>query len=590
LVLGAVVATVVSMGAPAAGERVHALAMHGEPKHPAGFTQFPYVDADASKGGQIRLGTLGTFDSLNPFILKGVAPPGLREFVFESLMARSGDEPFTLYGLVAQSVEVPEDRSSITFHLNPEARFSDGAPVSSEDVLFSYEVLKTSGHPYHRAHYSKVAHAEASGRKSVTFTFGGGEDREMPLILGLMPVLPKHRLSAATFERTTFEPPIGSGPYTVQRVDPGRSITYARNPQWWGRDLAVNRGRYNFETIRVEHFRDTTSLFEALKSGEVRLREEDDPNRWIVGYQTAAVAEGRLLREELATELPAGMSALVFNTRRALFADARVRRAFLLLFNAEWINRSLYSGLYERTQSYFDRSELSSYNRPADARERALLQPFAGAVKPEILDGTYRLPGGASDNERSNLEQAFALLRESGYELDGTKLSKQGSPLAFEFLAETRQQERIMLAYASTLERLGITVQIRSVDAAQYWARLKRFDFDMIAWNWSASLSPGNEQINRWSSRSADAEGSLNYAGVKNPAADAMIEALLAARSAEDFTSAVRAFDRVLLSGEYAIPLFHLPKVWVAHWAELRHPQRLPLGGFELNTWWYAQP
>ena len=583
----AVVLACLILASPAPAAPVQGIAMHGNPKHAPGFAHFPYVNPDAPKGGRLVLGTIGTFDSLNPFIVKGVTPGGLRDYVYESLMARSGDEPFTLYGLIAESVEMPEDRSSITFHLRAAARFSDGAPITPEDVLFSFAVLRDKGWPYLRSHYSKVARAETIGPRSVRFTFNAPGDREIPLILGLMPILPRHKLDAETFDRTTLEPPVGSGPYTVARVDAGRSLTYRRNPDWWARDLNVARGRFNFDEIRLEHFRDAASLFEAFKAGEIDVRPEDEPGRWVEGYNFPAVAHGRVIKREFDTELPSGMPALVFNTRRPIFADARVRRAFIYLFDAEWINRSLFSGVFARTQSYFERSQLSSHDRPANAAERSLLAAYAQYVKPEVMDGTASLPvtDGSGEN-RASLQAAHQLLTAAGWKLEGGHLVKDGQPLAFEFLAQTRQQERLMLSYAHTLERLGIAVRIRQVDTPQYWSRLKSFDFDMIQWTWSASLSPGNEQINRWNSKAAEIEGSLNYPGVKNPAADAMIEALLQARSEEDFTAAVRALDRVLISGDYVIPLFFLPKVWVAHWSHLRFPAVHPLGGYDLDTWW----
>ena len=566
---------------------VHGIAMHGTPKHAPGFTHFPYVNPDAPKGGRLVLGTLGTFDSLTPFIIKGVSPSSMREYVYESLLTRSGDEAFSLYGLIAESIELAEDRSSITFHLRPQARFADGTPITPEDVLFSHEVLKQKGWPYHRSHYAKVARAEKISDHAVRFTFDAAGDREIPMIIGLMPILPKHKTSLENFETTTLEPPIGSGAYTVARVDPGRSLTYKRNPDWWGGDLAVTRGRFNFEEIRVEYFRDAASLFEAFKAGEIDMRIEEDPGRWIEGYRFPAVSEGRVIKREFETGLPAGMSALVFNTRRAVFRDARVRRAFILLFDAEWINRNLYNGLFNRTQSFFERSELASSGRPADARERALLAPYLGELKPEILDGSYRFPSndGSGDN-RANMAQAFKLLSEAGYRLENNTLSKDGVPLSFEFLAQTRQQERLMLSYARTLERLGIAVRIRQVDTSQYWARLKSYDFDLIQWTWSASLSPGNEQINRWSSKAARIEGTLNYPGVENPAVDAMIDALLQAEAADDFVAAVRALDRALLSGDYVIPLFFLPRVWVAYWTHLKFPAVQPLAGVDIDTWW----
>lgn len=566
---------------------MHGLAMHGTPKHPAGLSHFPFVDPRAPKGGRLVLGMLGSFDSLNPFIIKGSSASGLREYVFESLMTRSGDEPFTLYGLIAESVELPPDRAWVTFHLRPEARFADGHPITPEDVLFSHQILKEKGWPYHRSHYGKVAKAEKIGERSVRFTFEAAGDREAPLLLGLMPILPRHKLDAETFERTTLEPPLGSGPYTISRVDTGRSITYRRNPDWWARDLAVMRGRFNFDEIRIEYFREASSLFEAFKAGEVNVRVEEDPGRWVEGYRFDAVTQGRVLKREFNTELPSGMSALVFNTRRPSFQDPRVRRALILVFDADWINQNLFSGLYKRTQSFFERSYLSSLGRPAGARERALLAPYSHLVKPDVLDGTYRLPIADNDGgSRSMLQAAHKLLTAAGYALKSGRLMKGGKQLSIEFLAQTRAQERVMLSFAGTLERLGIDMRVRQVDSAQYNARLKTFDFDMVQWTWTASLSPGNEQINRWSSKAADIEGTLNLAGAKNPAADAMIDALLQADSEEDFTAAVRAFDRVLVSGDYAIPLFHLPKVWVAYWSHLKFPATQPLGGFDVDTWW----
>ena len=582
-----IIAAWVGTAAADAAELLHGLAMHGRPKHAPGFTQLPYVNAAAPRGGRLALGALGTFDSLNPFIIRGVAPSGLREYVFESLMTRSGDEPFTLYGLIAETVELPPDRAWITFHLRPEAKFADGRPITPEDVLFSHEVLRDKGWPYHRSHYGKVAKAEKVGERSVRFTFEAAGDREVPLLIGLMPILPRHRLTADTFERTTLEPPLGSGPYAIARVDAGRSITYRRNPDWWARDLPINRGRFNFDEIRIEFFRDAATMFESFKAGEIDVRLEDDPGRWIEGYNFAAATDGRVVKRGLDTELPSGMSGLVFNTRRPAFQDQRVRRAFILMFDAEWMNRNLFNGLFKRTQSYFERSYLSSHGRPADARERALLAPFSALVKPEVLDGTYKLPvTDGSGDDRANLRAAHKLLAEAGYEAKGGRMMKGGRPLSIEFLAQTRAQERLLLSYARTLDRLGIELKVRQVDSAQYSSRLKSFDFDMVQWTWTASLSPGNEQINRWSSKAADIEGSLNLAGVKNPAADAMIEALLKADGVEDFAAAVRAFDRVLISGDYAIPLFHLPKVWVAYWSHLKFPATLPLGGFDVDTWW----
>lgn len=581
-----------SLGASLAAERQHAIAMHGTPRHAADFNHFPYVNPDAPKGGRVVQGVAGSFDSLNPFIIKGSVPEGLRGWVYESLMVRAGDETFSLYGHLAESIEVPDDRSAITFHLRPEARFSDGEPVKVEDVLFSFTTLRDKGVPFFRGYYRKVATAEKTGPRSVRFAFAGGGDRELPMIMGLMPILPSHKITPESFERTTLDPPVGSGPYKVASVDPGRALVYARDLNWWARDLAAARGRFNFDEIRLEFARDATTLFEAFKAGEIDVRAEDDPGRWAEGYRIQAVEDGRIVRRELDVRLPAAHTAYVFNTRRPVFADARVRQALALLFDAEWLNRQLYNGLYKRTQSLFERSELSSAAVPASDIERKLLAPFADAVRPAILDGTAQLPSSdGSGNNRANLEAAFKLLEAAGYTLKGRQLiDKSGNPIVIDFLAQTRAQERLMLSYTRILERVGIAVKIRQVDSAQYWARLKSFDFDMIQWTWGASLSPGNEQANRWSSRAADTQGSLNYAGVKSPAADAMIDALLAARTREDFVAAVRAFDRVIRSGDYVIPLFHLPKTWVAHWRHIKGPDTLPNSGFDIDLWWSEGP
>ena len=575
----------------ARAEPVHGIALHGAPKQPASFTHFSYVDPDAPKGGRLVMSAYGSFDSLNPLIVKGTAANGIRDFVIESLMARGLDEPFTLYGLVAESVEVPEDRSSITFNLDRKARFSDGKPVTADDVLFSFDLLKVKGRPNHRTYFAKVAKAERLSDHRVRFTFDAAGDREIPLILGLLPVLPRHLTNQETYESTSLEPPVGSGPYRVAKVDAGRSITYARDPDYWGKDLAVNRGRFNFDEIRFDYFREGSVMFEAFKTGQTDLWPEEDPRRWANGYDFAAVKDGRVLKRAFDTGLPAGMTALVFNTRRKVFADPRVRQALIHLFDFEWINRTLYAGLYKRTESYFERSILASAGRPADARERALLEPYAQYVKPEIMQGRYRFPStSGTGRDRVNQGEAFRLIAEAGYELKAGKLvdAKTGRQLEFEILAASTAQEGLLLSFARDVERLGIKVKLRVVDSAQYQARLINYDYDMIQYTWPSSLSPGNEQLFRWSAAAARTPGSYNFAGVENPAADAMIQALLAARSEEEFVSAVRALDRVLLSGDYVIPLFYIPKQWLAYWTRLEHPETTPLFGYNVDSWWSA--
>ncbi|MFQ5626287.1 MAG: extracellular solute-binding protein, partial [Methyloligellaceae bacterium] len=553
-------AIVHSFAEPLHAQPVHGIAMHGAPMHKPGFTSFSYVNPDAPKGGTVTFATLGSFDSLNPLIVKGVSAAGLRDYVFESLMARAYDEPFSLYGLLAESIETPDDRSWAAFTLRKQARFSDGKPVTVEDVLFSYRLLRDKGRPNHRTYYSKITLAEKTGPRSVKFTFNAQGDREMPLIMGLMPILPRHYFSADTFEDTTLKPPIGSGPYRVARVEAGKQIVYVRNPGYWGRELAVNKGRFNFDEIRYEYYRNNDPMFQAFQKGLFQLWRESDSGRWARGYDFPAHKDGRVVREELPISVPSGMSALVFNTRRAIFADIRVRQALTLMLDFEWLNKNYYYGLYTRTQSFFDRSVLSSHARAGDARERELLAPFAGAVEPAVLDGAYKLPvSDGTGRNRTNRRKALGLLKQAGYLLKNGKLveAKTGAPFSFEILAASGAQQRLLLKFAGALKGLGISARLRQVDSAQYQRRRQTFDFDMIQAFWYASLSPGNEQLFRWSAQSADAQGSFNYAGVRNPAVDAMIAALLAARTRENFVSAVRALDRVLLSGSYVIPLFH---------------------------------
>ena len=569
-------------------EPASGIAMHGKPAQPQGFTHFPYANPQAPKGGRLVLAKRGSFDSLNPLIVKGVSAEGIREYVYESLLARAYDEPFSLYGLVAESVETPEDRGFVEFTLNPEAKFSDGKPITVDDVIFSFELLRDHGRPNHRSYYQKVSKVEKTGERKVKFTFDASGDREMPLIMGLMPVLPKHLIDPKTFEKTSFVPPIGSGPYLVGEVKPGQSISLKRNQNYWGAKLPVTRGQFNFDEIRYDYYRDSGSLFEAFKAGAIDARPEDDPTRWTEGYNIPPVRDGRIVKEEFPVAVPAGMSALVFNTRRPLFADQRVREALIKLFDFEWINRNLYHGQYARTESYFARSALSSHGRPADEKEKALLGPYAGEVKPNIMDGSYAFPvsDGTGEN-REGRKEALALLEQAGYRLEKGRLrDKQGQSVSFEILAATRAEERLLLTYARALKQVGIDARIRQVDSAQYQRRKLTYDYDMLQYDWPVSLSPGNEQSFRWGSDAAATEGTYNYAGVKSAGVDATIRALLEANDSESFVAAVRALDRLLLSGDYVVPLFHLPTQWLAYWKRLKRPADTPLYGYQIDAWW----
>jgi peptide/nickel transport system substrate-binding protein len=583
----------------ASAEPRHAIAMHGEPALPAGFSHFAYVNPDAPKGGRMVQGVLGTFDSLNPFIVRGLPPLAFRApligqnalsgTVTESLMVRGYDEPFTLYGLLAKTVETDETRSYVSFGLDPAARFSDGTPVTAEDVLFSWQLFRDKGRPNQRTYYRKVVKATALDERTVRFDFGASDDRELPLILGLMSVLPKHATNPDTFEETTLKPPVGSGPYVIAAVDAGKSLTLKRDPNYWGRNLPVSRGLWNFDELRFDYYRDANTLHEAFKAGLFDMRSENDPGRWQTAYDFPAVRAGKVVKESFRSGLPKTSFYFVFNTRRAVFSDIRVREALSLLFDFEWINHNVFFNLYRRSGSFFEGSELSSRGVPADARERALLAPYPDAVRPDVLAGTWSPPkSDGSGRDRSLLRRALSLLNDAGYELRNTKLvgRANGQPLTFEILVVSRNEERLALLYSDSLKRAGIAVSIRLVDAVQYETRRLSYDFDMIQAASSQSLSPGNEQAFYWSTDAANNQGTRNYMGIRSPAADAMIAALLSANTREEVVAAVRALDRVLVSGFYVVPGFHAPEQWIARWTKLSRPETSALSGVLPEAWW----
>ncbi|MGJ4928556.1 extracellular solute-binding protein [Bradyrhizobium sp. HKCCYLS2038] len=575
--------------ATATAAETAAIAMHGAPALPAGFDHMAYVNPDAPKGGRLVWGLLGTFDSLNPFIVRGVAVQQIRTYVVESLLARGNDEPFTLYGLLARSVETDDNRTYVTFRLDPRARFSDGQPVLADDVAFSWSLLRDHGRPNHRQYYGKVAKVDVLDPLTIRFDFGGEEDRELPLILGLMPILPKHATDVAGFEDTTMTAPLGSGPYRVTAVRPGASVTLSRNPDYWGRDLPINRGLWNFDEVRLDYYREANGQFEAFKRGLYDFRVETEPLRWHDGYDFPAARNGEVVRDSITSEMPQPSQFLVFNTRRAVFADVRVRRALTLLFDFEWINRNYFFGLYRRSGGYFAGSELSAYGRAADTAERELLKPFAAQIPQDIMDGSYRLPvTDGSGRDRTTLKAALDLLDAAGYGLDGTVLRQRMTkePLAFEILVTTRDQERIALAYTASLKRAGINASIRVVDPVQFDQRRLSFEFDMIQNRWDQSLSPGNEQAFYWGSEAAGRTGTRNYMGAKDPAIDAMIAALLRARDRTEFISTVRALDRTLMAGFYAIPVLNAAEEWIARWNRIERPKRTALTGALPESWW----
>ena len=577
---------------------MHALAMQGDPALRAGFDHLPYVNPDAPQGGEMRYGVYGTFDNLNPVIVRGALTTArgiwfdkqIGNLVFEPLMQRSQDEPFTMYGLLAQTVETDPERTFVEFQLNPKAKFSDGQPVTPEDVLFTVKMLREHGRPMYANWLRPAVKIEKVGEHGVRFTFDDTADRETPLLISGLPVLPKHAFDEATFEQTTLKPVIGSGPYVINEVVPGQRIVYKKSPDYWGKDLPIMNGVDNYDIIRIDYYRDSNAQFEAFKKGLSYVFIEGDPNHWRTAYDFPAVTNGDVVKENFASGAPASMLGFVFNTRREVFRDKAVRKALSMLFDFEWANRNLYYGAYARTGSFFQNSTLSSLGKPATDAEKKLLAPFPAAVEPDVMDGTYvpaRTDGSGFD--RKALQAAVGALKNAGYDFKGRSLvGPDGKPLTFEILVQSPDQQRIALAYKRTLDRVGIQANIRQVDDAQYQARRNGFEYDMIITTYSASLSPGAEQTNRWSSRAKDANGSFNFAGVADPAVDALIADIVSSRSREDFETAARAYDRVLISGHYVIPLFHLPDQWLARWSFIKHPEKTPLYGYQLPTFWRA--
>ncbi len=581
-------------GGVASAEPRHAIAMHGEPALPADFASLPYANPDAPKGGAINYAWPGTFDSINPFIVQGSGARGSIDLVFgnnvfETLMMRSADEPFSLYPLLARSIETDDERTFAEFTLDERATFSDGEPVKPEDVIFTFELLAEKGLPRYGVTAGKIERVEKIGERGVRFVFKQ-PDRELPLILGLLPVLPKHAIDAERFDKSTLKPMIGSGPYRLETVKPGDSVTFRRNPEYWAKNIPSKRGFDNYDTITLTYFRDENAMFEAFKKGLVDVFIEENSGRWASQYDFPAVTRGDIVKETLKTQLPSGMLGIVMNTRRKVFEDPRLRAALIDLFDFEWANRTLFSGAYTRTKSFFDNSELSSHGRPASEREKALLAPYPDAVLPEIMANGWSPPASdGSGLDRAFMRVGFEKLRDAGYVLkDGRLVAPDGRPVSFEIMLKSNENQQVAVAYQQTLAKLGIEVTIRSVDAAQFLQRQINYDFDAMFFNYTApSLSPGVEQLSRWGSQARDKPGTFNYAGVANPAVDAMIDELINARSREDFVEAVRAYDRVLLSGAYVVPLYFKPEQWIAHWKRIERPQTVPLQGMQLPTWWH---
>jgi microcin C transport system substrate-binding protein len=566
----------------------HAIAMYGDVKYPADFTHFEYTNPDAPKGGMLALSGSGTFDSLNPFILRGTPAAGLT-LTFETLMTPSLDEPFTYYGLVAESVETPEDRSWVKFTLNPNARWHDGKPITAEDVIFSFETLTTKGHPQYRSYYANVVSAEKTGEHEVTFTFDGAVNRELPLIMGQLPVLPQHYYGERDFERTSLEPPVGSGPYKIKSFEPGRSIVYERVPDYWGADLPVNRGRYNYDDIRYEYYRDRDVAFEAFKAGNFDLWSENSAKRWATGYEGNAFTRDLIVKEKLPIRPVARMQGYVFNLRDDRFKDPRVREALGYAFDFEWTNKNLMYDAYERIESYFHGEEgLASSGLPTEA-ELALLEPYRDQLPEQVFTEDYQPPRtDGTGNNRDNLRQALRLLGEAGWVVENGSLVNQetGEPMAFEILLSDPSGERIASPWINNLKRLGVDARIRVVDTAQYQNRMDSFDFEVTSEIWGQSDSPGNEQRDYWGSAAADVPGSRNTPGIKDPVVDALIDKVIAAESREGLEAAVRALDRVLLWGHYVVPHFVDDGYRVAYRNKFERAEILPEEGPDFMAWW----
>ncbi len=566
----------------------HGIAMHGEPKYPPDFKRFDYVNPNAPKGGLVRLAAQGGFDSFNGFISKGEDVAGLGN-IYDTLMTGSADEPFSQYGLLAESIETPEDRSWVQFTLRPEARWHDGKPVTADDVTWSFQTLVEKGAPFYRFYYGSVAKVEKIGARTVRFTFKPGENRELPLIIGQLAVLPKHYWETRDFEKTTLEPPLGSGPYRIKAFDTNRYVTYERVEDYWGKDLPVNVGRNNFGAIRYDYYRNAAVSVEAFKAGAYDYRAENSSKNWATAYDIPAAKKGLLVKLDSPHRRVQGMQGFVFNLRRGIFKDRRVRQALAYAFDFEWSNRNLFYGQYTRSRSYFDNSDLAASGLPS-AEELKILEPYRGRIPDEVFTQEYAPPATKGDGRiRSNLRTGDALLKEAGWIIkDRIRVNaKTGQKLEFEILLVSPLFERIALPFTKGLQRLGIAATVRTVDSSQYIRRLETFDFDMVVGSWGQSLSPGNEQRNYWGSDAAGRNGSRNLVGISDPVIDELIELLIAAPDREGLVTRVRALDRVLQWGHYVIPHWHITYDRLVFWNKFGRPETTPMQGAQFSTWWF---
>jgi microcin C transport system substrate-binding protein len=576
-------ASVLSASRPAAAEGSHALAMNGQPKYGRNFTHFDYVNPGAPKGGNVRLAATGTFDSFNPFIVKGNSADGLG-LVFDTLTEQSQDEPFTEYGLLAESLELASDRSAMTFHLRPEARFHDGSPVTAADVAFTFKTLVSQGNPHYAQYYADVAEVVTGGPRTITFRFKPGASQELPLILGQLPVLSEKYWQDKDFAVSSLDIPLGSGPYRIGEFKAGQRLTLVRDPGYWGRDLPVNKGRHNFDTITYDYYRDLTVTLEAFKAGEYDYRQEYNSKQWATGYTGPAVKNGLIRTENIPHKLAQGMQCFAFNTRRLIFADPLVRKALNFAFDFEWSNKNLFYGQYARSTSFFSNSDMASAGLPT-AAEKNILDSLD--LPEEVRTQAISLPvTDGSGNIRENLRAASELLKQAGWSVTDGKLTKDGRPFVFEMLLVQPDFERVVLPFQRNLARLGITMTVRMVDTSQYLERLRAFDFDMIVTSFAQSLSPGNEQRSFWHSTSADMPGSRNYCGIKNPAIDTLVDLVITAPDRETLILRCKALDRALLWGWYVIPHWHATSWRVASWDRFGRADKLADYGLDFQSWW----
>jgi peptide/nickel transport system substrate-binding protein len=563
----------------------HGIAMQGEPGLPADFKHLPYVNPDAPQGGQLRQAVTGTFDSVNPFVVKGNAANGVRTYVFESLMGRNWEEPFALYGLLAESIDVADDRQTFTFKIRPEAKFSDGTPVTSADVVFTVETLRDKGRPNFKNSYGKVKMMQTPDERTITFSQEAG-DRELPLIIGVMPILSRKSWEGRTFDEASLKPIVGSGPYVISEVKPDEAIIYKKNPDYWGQGLSITKGLWNFETVRFDYYRDANAAFEAFKKGDADVRLESDPARWTKAYDFAAVTEGKVVKEFFEQRSPAPASGLSFNTRRKMFEDVRVREALAMAFDFEWANANLYNNAYKRIHGYFSGSALSSKGVPADAAELAIIGD--GGLRADYMDGSYQIPvSDGTGKDRKVLRKVVGMLKDAGWAIqEGKLLDKNSKQLAFTITLNTADLEPVALHFQRTLQLIGVDVQVKIADAAQFSSLQKTYDYDMIPVTLFNSLSPGNEQKLYFGSEGKTKEGTRNYSGIAEPKIDAAIEAILKATDRPGFEAAVRAEDRLLVAGHYHVPFYFPGGQWVARWTYIGRPDKQPLPGFEATTMW----